>query len=238
MRVRILALICILSGLAISRSFAQNHSPDSLLYSQAASQAIDYFNKTIDDQSELYNGAQYELYPPANKGTFYFQDKNYCVSSLIRYDGTWYKNIPVLYDIYNDVMISVSGSNLYILRTGKVSDIYLLNHHFIYLAEDQGILTPGYYDQLYEGRSQVLVKRTKLIDESKSTETVYEDKFDIYVKKDNKYYPVYSKGSLMDIFKDKKKELNQYLKDNKINYNKDKEGAVARLTGYYDLINK
>jgi hypothetical protein len=80
------------------------------------------------------------------------------------------------------------------------------------------------------------VKRTKLIDESKSTEIVYEDKTVIYVKKDNKYFPVSNKGSLMDIFKNKSKELNLYLKSNKIKYNKDQEGSVVRLAGYYDQI--
>ena len=236
--VKIPALIFVLMGSGISGVYAQNAAPDTLLYSKTATQVIDYFNQSVANQSELYNGAQYDLYPPANKGTFYFQDKNYCIPGLICYSGTWYKNIPVLYDVYNDVMISVLGSNLYVLRTGKVSDIYLLDHHFIYLTDSQGILAPGYYDQLYQGRSRVLVRRTKLIDESKSTEVVYEDRTAIYVKKSDKYYEVTGIGALMDIFKDKKKELNQYLKDNKIKYSRDKEGAVARLAGYYDVISK
>jgi hypothetical protein len=239
MRVGTFVLVFILSGLMVTNSSAQNQAPDSLLFSNSATQAIDHFNKTISFQSEIYNGAQYELYPPANRGTFYFRDKNYCVPALIRYDGTWYKNIPVLYDIYHGAMISISDNGLYILRPGKVSDVYLLDHHFIYLdTESPGSSTPGFYDLLYKGKSQVMVKQTKLIDETKTTEIVYEDRSDIYVKKDNKYYLVSSKGSLMDIFKDKKKELNQYLKDNKINYYKDKEGAVAKLAGYYDQINK
>jgi len=239
MRVGTFILVFILSGLVITNASAQTQAPDSLLFSKAATQTIDYFNKTISFQSEIYNGAQYELYPPANRGTFYFLDKNYCIPALIRYDGTWYKNIPVLYDIYHDAMVSISDNGLYILRPGKVSDVYLLDHHFIYLdTEGPGSLTLGFYDLVYKGKSQVLVKQTKLIDETKTTEIVYEDRSDIYVKKDNKYFPVSSKGSLMDIFKDKKKELNQYLKDNKINYYKDKEGAIAKLAGYYDQINK
>ncbi|MDB5026270.1 MAG: hypothetical protein JWP78_4025 [Mucilaginibacter sp.] len=239
MRVENFVLVFTLSGLAISNSSAQNLSPDSLLYSKAATQVIDYFNQAIADQSEIYNGAQYELYPPANKGTFYFRDKNYCIPALIRYNDTWYKDIPVLYDIYNDAMISISGNELYMLRPGKISDVYLLDHHFIYVdREPPGNRMPGFYDLLYQGKSQVLVKLTKKIDESKTTEIIYEDITDIYVKKGDKYFGVNSKGSFMDIFKDKKKELNQYLKDNKINYNKDKEGTVAKLAGYYDQISK
>jgi hypothetical protein len=236
MPLKALALTIFL-GLFILKSSAQNVPEDTLLYSSTAKQVIDYFNTSIAEQSEIYNGAKYELYPPANKGTFYFLDKNYCVPSLIRYNGTWFKNIPVLYDVHNDAMISVNGNNLFVLDAERTSDIYLLDHHFIYLnTKNPDDLAPGFYDLLYDGRSQVLVKRTKLVDESKTTEIVYEDKTAIYVKKDNKYLLVSSKGTLMDIFKSKRKELNQYLKSNKIKYNKDEEGAVARLASYYDQI--
>jgi hypothetical protein len=239
MRVQIIALAFILSVFAACRCLAQTRPPDSTLYSDAAKQVIGQFKATIADQSELYNGAQYELYPPANKGTFYFLDKNYCVPSVIHYNDTWYKNIPILYDVHNDVMVSIAGNNLYAMRSEKVSDVYLLDHHFIYRnADPLNSLAAGFYDLLYGGKSAVLVKRTKKIDESKATETIYEDITDIYVKKGNKYYPVNSKGSVMDVFKDKNKELNQYLKDNKIKFNKDRESAIARLAGYYDQINK
>src|ERR1700743_2125384 len=102
-------------GLICFRSSAQNLQPDSLLYSSTAKHIIDYFNVSIADESEIYNGAKHELHPPANKGTFYFEDKNYCVPSLVRFNGRWYKNIPVLYDVRNDVMVSSKGDNLYVL---------------------------------------------------------------------------------------------------------------------------
>ena len=237
MRVKICGLIFLAFSLSFFNSFAQTVQPDSMLYSSAATQVIDYFNRVTAIQSEIYNGAEYELYPPANKGSFYFMDKNYCTPSVICCSGAWYKNIPVLYDIYNDAMVATSDSGLYVLREEKVSDVYLLNHHFIHVnAESPGSLISGFYDQLYSGKSQVLVKRIKLIDESKSTETVYEDKSDLYIKKGNKYYLVNTRGALMDIFKDKKKLLNQYMAEHKIKYNKDKEAAAAKLASYYDQI--
>jgi hypothetical protein len=243
MRVKTFVLVFILFRLGTSNSLAQNRSPDSLLYSSTANQVIDYFNRTIADQSEIYNGPGYELYPSANKGSFYFKDKNYTTLSLIRYNGTWYKNVPVLYDTYHDVMVAALRDSLFILNSDKLSDVYLLSHHFIYLnAENRDNLTPGFYDLLYDGRSQVLVKRIKIIDDhivtAQTAEIVYEDKSEVYLKKGNRYYLVDSKRSFKDIFADKKKEINQYLKDNKIDYKNDKEGAAAKLAGYYDLISK
>ncbi len=40
----------------------------------------------------------------------------------------------------------------------------------------------------------------------------------------------------MEILKDKKRELKQFLSINKIKFNKDKEGSVAKMVHYYDQI--
>ncbi len=242
MRIKTFALVFILFVFAITNLQAQNLQPDSLLYSRAATQAIDYFNAVVANGSEIYNGAVYEFYPPANKGSFYFQDKNYCIPGLVRYNGNWYKNFPILYDIYNDIIVSTLNNKLFILNTGKVSDVYLLNHHFTHInGQSQDDLAPGFYDEVYNGRSQVLIKRIKFITDhvvgSQVSETFYEDKSNAYIKKGNKYYLVDSRGSFLDTFKDKKKDLNRYMKDNKIDYKKNKEDAVAKLAAYYDSIN-
>ena len=242
MRIKTFVLVSILFVFVIPNLQAQNLQPDSLLYSKAATQAIDYFNTVIANESEIYNGAVYEFYPPANKGSFYFQDKNHCVPGLIRYNGNWYKNILLLYDIYNDIMVSTLDNNLFILNTEKIADVYLLNHHFIHInGQSKDNLTPGFYDVIYNGRSQVLIKRIKIINDhvtgSQEAETFYEDRSNAYVKKGNKYYLVDSRSSFLDTFKDKKKDLNRYMSDNKIDYKKDKEDAVAKLAAYYDSIN-
>lgn len=228
-------------GLVFLTSAAQSPPRDSEVYSSAAAAVIDYFNANIADQSELYSGPQYELYPPANRGTFYFQDKNYCEPSTICFNAKWHSNIPILYDVYNDVMVSVAGSILFALKSDRLSDVFLLGHHFVYLvSKGQNDLVAGFYDQLYDGRSSVLVKRTKTIfdhqESAQFAEIVYQDKSAIYVKKGDKFYPVNSGGDLKDVFSDKKKQIGHYIRINKIKFNSDKEGAVARIAGYYDQI--
>ena len=219
------------------RCLAQSPPPDSIVYSSAAVQVINYFKVNIASQSELYNGTGYVLYPPGNKGTFYFQDKNYCIPALICYNRRWYKDIPVLYDVRNDAMVSVENNNLFVLQTDRLSDIYLLDHHFIYLDAKSAVnLDAGFYDMLYDGKSQVLVKRTKLINQTNPAAMIYEDKITIYLKKGNKYMLVSSEGTLMDAFAERKQELRQYIKTNKIRFNKDKEHSVAQLAAYYDQI--
>jgi hypothetical protein len=218
---------------------AQAPQADTVSYGKQAAEAINYFNATAGSQAEFVNGPQYILAPPANKGSHYFQDKNYCVLSVIRFNNTWYKDVPVLYDVLSDQMISFSGNDLFVLNTEKIADVYLLDHHFIHLTTG---LTPGFYDLLYDGRSQVLVKRTKFSDDeiiqSQTVRFVLDDRSALFVKKGGKYYPVTGKGSLTDVFKDRKKEINQYIRDHKLDYKTDKEGMALAVATYYDQLAK
>ena len=225
----------------LSGAYAQNIKHDSAFYSRGAGRAIDLFNTAIADQSEIYNGAVYEFMPKGPKGSVYLDDKNFCTPSLIRYNGTAYKNIPVMYDVFNDEMVAFSPASVYfILRQEKLTDVYLTGHHFIYVDAANGAdIKPGYYDVLYDGKTTVLVKLIKtphkIVTET-AAEVSYSDESEIYIKKSGKFMQVDSKGDVMSIFKDKKKELKQYLSSSKIKFNKDKEGSVARLARYYDQI--
>jgi hypothetical protein len=243
MRINIYWLIIIYPAFFVSNLYAQNISTDSILFTGAANKVIDYYNESVAEQSEIYNGVAYEAPSKAYKGSVYFQDNNYCIPGLIRYDGTLYKNVPVLYDIFSDLMVAASRNQFnYILHPEKASDVYLLNHHFIYVnVYNASSLKPGYYDQLYDGNTTVLVKRTKNISNnvtSHGVEVIYTDESEIYIKKKDKYFLVNSKSAVINILKDKKKDLNQYLSSNKITFNKDKEGSVAGLARYYDQIIK
>jgi hypothetical protein len=101
-------------------------------------------------------------------------------------------------------------------------------------------LAPGFYDLLYPGKSQVMVKRSKTIDShiagERTVEIFYVDKNDVYIKNGNAYYLIDGRGSFLDTFKDKKKEIKQYIKLNKIDFNADIESAVVKLANYYDTI--
>lgn len=227
--------------LCFSGVYAQNITPDSALYSNAAGRAVDFFNTAIADESEIYNGAVYEFTPRATKGSVYLDDKNFCTPSLIRYNGTAYKNIPLMYDVFHDEMVVYSPSAVYfILHQEKLTDVYLTVHHFIYVDAANGAdIKSGYYDELYDGKTTVLVKLIKVPHSSvtqTSVEVIYSDESEIYLKKGGKFMQVDSKGSVLGVLKDRKKELSQFLSSNKIKFNRDKEGSVARLARYYDQI--
>ena len=224
-------------SLFVIRAAAQTSPADTLAHTETA-RVIDTYNKTIGEQSAFYNGKEY--YPPAQavKGSPFFLGAMSMQPSLISYDRTWYKDVPVFYDLLNDQMVSAARNVLYSIRAEHLSDVILAGHHFVYIgAKESGGLDPGYYDQLYGGKSMVLVKRTCTVVTragDRTTEVSYEDKNVIYIKKGNQYVSVSSKGSVLNVFKDKAKQLKQDLSANKISYGKDKEGSIVKLATWYD----
>jgi hypothetical protein len=230
--------------LLVTCSFAQKPLPDTLQYSDNAKEVINHFNNKMGDQALVYNGDKYEPFSPhAVKGSVYFEDKSLCTPGAICFNGVGYKNIPVLFDAYNEDMVASLNGNLFILNPEKTSDIFLLGHHFIYVnATLNPKLQAGYYDIVYDGSTVVLVKRKKAAIEnvvgSQTIEVMYADEADIYVKKNGDFFLMDGKNAFADLFKDKKKQLKQYQRENKINYSDDKEGWVTGLAKYYDSINK
>ncbi len=236
--VYLLAFFVIMSNLAVGQ---QQLSDTSAAFS-AKDMAINSYTTAMGDHSEILSGTAYQKMPAGSRGSAYYPDYSYLAPSTIHYNGTWYKQIPLLFDATAGVMVSSRADSLFILRSDKLSDVLLLGHHFIYIATVNNFgLEDGYYDQLYAGNSAVLVKRTNTMQNQVSQrgeDIFYEHKDQVYLKKGRTYIAVNGKGAVLDIFKDKTKQLKQFLKDNKIRYQDNKENWIVRLASYYDQINK
>lgn len=215
----------------------------------AVNNANAVYTKAIGQQLPLNNGPEYSFYNPIKiKGSAYFMDAAF-TPGAVYYDGAEYKDVQLLYDLYKDQLAAVlfDQYSKYVLINDRVQNFDLLGHHFININADtlanNTVMSTGYYDELYDGRSVVLSKRYKLIQENTSNTGTLEAysyftdaKQDFFIRKDNVYYRVSSQRELLTILKDKKKQLQQYIKSNKIKFNKDPGAALAGIAGYYDQI--
>jgi hypothetical protein len=99
-------------------------------------------------------------------------------------------------------------------------------------------ITTGFYDQLYSGKIEALARRAKDIQNSSSGTTAPETYFSAtnkyYFRIGSTYYKVSSKNSVLNVLKDRKKELQQYIRKNNIRFSNDPEGAMAKIASYYD----
>lgn len=205
----------------------------------------DKFYKAIGQQSRLYSGIEYNGYDPKLIGNANFMDVTELNKGTVVYDGYLYKNVNMLYDIYQDlVVIQLYQSFLRInLLSEKVENFNLLDHHFIRIKNNPAIptsLKTGFYDELYGGKIQVLVKREKSIQRkyeiAGSIDSYFSPSVDYYLFKNGAYYSVNSQGAFLNALKDKKKDLQQFIKANKIKFKKTQEESMVKIAAYYDQI--
>jgi hypothetical protein len=230
-------------------SLAQAHQNDTLRQHLMAANMDNFYNKVIGRQSRLYNGFAYQMVTINSPGNAYFKDSTRLATGNVKYGGILYRNIPLLYDIYKDLLISRTENGLFLFSfiNEQVDNFDLLDHHFINLpAADPGnIVAAGFYDELYTGNQiQLLVKRAKIFQEDFhgardgriSFNALVNDKY--YLKKDSVYYRISSNGKFLNVLGDKKKELKKYLKDNNINYKANPEQAMLLMANYYNSVTK
>jgi hypothetical protein len=192
----------------------------------------------------IYTGPEYYFYDPHIKGTAYFMDVNGFTKGTIYYDGNVYNNIAMLYDINLDQVVVLLPSHIskFSLLKERVKSFDFLGSHFININADTLVnnttLKSGYYNQLYNGKSELLGKYSKSIQTTTNSLSGVENYFsfskDYYIKKNNVYVSVGSQGSLLDALKDKKKELKKYIKANNIVYKENPEEAMVKIVTWYD----
>ncbi|WP_426669586.1 hypothetical protein ACPPVU_25640 [Mucilaginibacter sp. McL0603] len=242
-----IAALCFLSLFFIAKSFGQTPLNDSSYLQTSITQTVSNFYKSIGQQSRLYDGHEYLPYDPHTKGNALFPyDAQGWEPGEVTYDGILYKNVPMMYDVYKDALVVLlyNKFTMFSLLKGRVHDFSFSNHYFIRLDADSinndksGIVS-GYYDQLYGGKIEILARRSKTIQSAPNSsvltlETFFTSTNDYYLRKGNIYYKIGSKSSILNVLKDKKSELQQYLKTNKIKYNANPDDAMAKIAAYYD----
>lgn len=227
-----------------NKTFGQAPAKDSVYHYSHNDQLIKYFNKSIGEQSRLYNGRQYQPYDRKIKGNAYFLDTIAPINGAVTYDGITYANAPILYDIYADDVLAqlYDKFTLFTLDNDKLQNFSLAGHYFFKIVADtlvkNNVIKTGFYDLLYNGKLALLAKRTKSIQSSGAVQIIIETDFVpksyYYIKKDNRYYEVTSQSTLLDALKDHKKELQDYIKANRLKFGDNPERAMTTLCMYYD----
>ncbi len=244
-----ISLLCFLNIFIICRSYGQTVSNDTGNVSSAISGITREFYNSVGQASRLYNGHEYLPYDRQVKGTALFPyDVHSWETGEVTYDGVLYRNVPMMYDIYKGelVILLYNKFSMCALLNNRVRDFSFANHHFVRLDADSipnntaGVVT-GFYDQLYGGKTQVVARRSKTIQNSSNAVAVPEiyfiSKDEYYIRKGGAYYKVNnSQHAVLSLLKDKKSALQKYLKDNDIRYNDNPDENMAKLAAYYDSL--
>jgi len=241
-KLRLFFLILLYSAsFSNNKALAQQKNTDSVLLHQTTANMAGAFYKTIGDRSRLYNGPAVDPYDFRSATNANFKDTAAFNNGNVNYDGILYTNVPLIYNINRDLLISriINGFATYSLLSDRVAEFDLLGHHFIRLPADSlnKLNEAGFYDQLYNNKLLLLARRTKEIEQeaiSRGVGKFFVEKTSYFLKKGRTYYSVNSQGKFLDVLKDKKKELKQYIKDNKLKFGDNPERVMTMLAAYYD----
>lgn len=224
-----------------SHVLGQNRGNDSLHQPEAS--ITNSFNKAMGKQAGLYNGPEFVPYGFISPTNANFKDSVTFVIGNVNYDGVLYTRVPLIYDLHQELLITrlYNGFTSYSLLNEKVDNFDMLDHHFIRFQPDDTnkIMTAGFYDELYNNKLQVLAKRYKDLQEEHleyAITNVFSEKDNYFLKKGNKYYSVKNSSDFLKVLNDKKIELKKYVKDNKLDFRKNREASMIMLVSYYDKI--
>lgn len=227
---------------------AQLSRDDSVFYVKAVASAITVYHQNLGDQSGLYNGSQNAGYSFSfqSGGHPYFLTSELGRGSIV-YDNVFYPDVLLKYDETAELVVFQDPKHQIQLISERIARFSITDNNFIRIEKDDSlsnsIVRTGFYNLLYDGKVQALKKEVKVIREELRSNSEGILRFiDIstyhYIKKNNEYFPVNSKGAIMDIFKDRKKEIQQYIKTNKLNFKKDRDNMLIKVSALYDQLTK
>jgi hypothetical protein len=228
-------------------SFGQNAITDTSARQAKIDNIVANYYNTIGEQSRLFNGPEYNFYSKIIKNSAYFAESSDFVTGTVEYDGFTYKNLQLMYDLYKDAVVMQLPSKVASIQliSERVQSFDVLGHHFVRvepaLLVNAQNLTPGFYDEMYTGKTGFIIKREKVIQNNTSAalDTYFTDEQrKMYVHINGAYKLFTNKNSLLNVLGDKKDELKKYIKDNHINFREEKEEAFVKVITHYDQITK
>ena len=225
---------------ATSFCSAQQAAADTSFIPVARHKVVSDYTAAIQHQSRLYNGSDYVLYLSRDEEHPYFEIDYFALGSVI-YWNELYENVPLMYDISVDQIITEHNrGNPIKLHAEKVQGFVINGNKFVRLERNNSNIQEGFYHQLYDGASvKVYSKHLKEYREKLDTKEViplYRETTRYYIMKDGNYLPVKSKGSIISAFADRKTEVKSFIRKNGIKVSRDKERSIVRIANHYDSL--
>ena len=122
----------------------------------------------------MYNGSEYAYnayYPfTINEGDPFFQSKTFDTGAVF-YNNVLYENVPLLFDIVKEELLTHDPTNNYIMRLNneRVKWFIIWGHTFVRLNHDSANNSPlhtGFYDLLYNGNTSLYKRDLKIFKEN------------------------------------------------------------------------
>lgn len=196
------------------------------------------------DNQLLYNGKIWRNLYYNIRGDEFLFSKDF-LKVTVYMNGKKFNNIDIKYDIYNDEIISMLNPGTYVqLNKEMVTGFDILfnniKYHFTKLTNDSLLTLNGYVNVLYEGKTALYLKYKKEI-----SLLAVENKYDefnqvqfLYFMKDGISYRISGKKELFRLLNDKKIQIRDFIKQNKVKAKKNNPESFISILEYYDSLHQ
>ena len=242
LRIILLAPACFILGIMGVK--AQGEVSDSSMYATALTNTLAVYHDAVATQSPIVNGRQYKPYSfTFIKEGHPFFETNQFVPATVYYEDQFYDNVKILYDVHLDMVIMDAGVRVELISE-RLPQFSISGHQFFRIPADtvHQAINEGYYERLYDGGIQLFKKEYKEFKEVLSVTEGYQaeiiEKYSYFIKKGDQFYRVKNKDGLLNILKEKRNEVEKYLKTNRLNFRKDKQNTITKAVIYYDQLTR
>ncbi|MBP1676405.1 MAG: hypothetical protein H6Q20_964 [Bacteroidetes bacterium] len=194
-----------------------------------------YFSH-YSNQVALFYGKEQVKYPLTIDGHPYYGRSSY-VNAQLKYNDILYKNVPVKIDLYRNELIVQSPNPPFnvILDNSRVDHVRINDSLFVFIppTELYKPVAGSYVIKLTDGSYKLYKKQNVSYEEAKDNTTVrrYFSRYVTYYLYDgNSYYKLKGKNSLLKIFKNQKRALSAFVRQNHLNFSANPDKAyIAAL---------
>ncbi|MFZ0472532.1 MAG: hypothetical protein WAL94_07955 [Bacteroidales bacterium] len=190
----------------------------------------------------LYNGRVWRnLYQQIDGSQFLFSDEFLSGSVTINgrtFDGN---NLKFKLDIVNDELLILTDRNTILQLNKEMVDLFTLAYEnklfrFKRLEADSLNRLSGYLNVIYNGETSLYVKYKKEIRlrNSAGEKDTFIQSHRVYVMKDGILHTVNNKASLMKLLSDRKEQLRDFIRSNKIRISRNNPESIAPVLAFYD----
>ncbi len=212
--------------------------PESVLAGETVSQ------QNNSDKMILLNGRIWRNQYSRVTGDQFFLGNIYFKGS-VTFNGRKFDNLDLKYDIHNDELILSIESYPVIMLNKEMVDSFSLVlgsriFRFINAGNDTPDVLKGYVNVLYDGPSALYVKYSKMIQPlgDDGINDQFYQRHQAYLRKGAEIVPVEGKRNLLNLLEDKKSEIRDYTKKNRIRILKQDPYTYIRVLEYYDNLMK
>jgi hypothetical protein len=193
----------------------------------------------------LYNGRVWRnLYQQIDGNQFLFS-REFLPGSVtingITFDSS---NPKFKLDIVNDELLILTDRNTILQLNKEMVDLFTLLYEnklfrFKKLEADSLNMVSGYVNVIYDGETSLYVKYKKEIRlrNSAGEKDTFIQSHRVYVMKDGILHIVNNKTSLIKLLSDRKEQLKDFIRSNKIRISGKSPESIAPVLAFYDNLN-